>query len=256
MKNIFKICAEEIINKIPATNLYWSFILIFLITFFYLFQKKKLFSNIFSSISKAINFLIKNKKKEENIQKDYNKESEPENILKVELKNNKHILIRVEKENENLQENNFPLQEYNHLIKFPQIKNKFSILTYNILCQKYMTRRDRKDLNLEKRMLKIKEEISAFDADVVCLQECVYHTIKLYMESFFAGKYEVYYMENYGSNFYNLIAFKKDKFEMKENKKINLDDVKCEGNRGVFVVELEFKKSKKFIFLLKFFNFY
>lgn len=158
--------------------------------------------------------------------------------IPIEIKNSKNILFKMPKEKNNtLQE--ISINSYN----FTPIVNKFSIFTYNILCQKFMMRRDRKDLSLENRMVRIKEQISSLDPDIICLQECVFHSIKLHLESFLSVNYEIYYIENYGSNFYNLTAFKKEKFELKENKKINLDDIKVEGNRGISCLELKIKNK-------------
>lgn len=165
-------------------------------------------------------------------------ELQDQEILSIEIKNKKNILFKMPKENSNVIQE-IIINSYN----FTPIINKFSIFTYNILCQKFMMRRDRKDLSLENRMERIKEQIASLDPDIVCLQECVFHSIKLHLESFLSTKYEIYYMENYGSNFYNLTAFKKEKFELKENKKINLEDIKVEGNRGIYCLELKIKNK-------------
>ncbi len=158
--------------------------------------------------------------------------------LPIEIKNKKNILFKMLRENSNV------IQEINiNSYNFTPIINKFSIFTYNILCQKFMMRRDRKDLSLENRMERIREQISSLDPDIICLQECVFHSMKLHLESFLNANYEIYYMENYGSTFYNLTAFKKDKFELTENKKINLEDIKVEGNRGIFCLELKIKNK-------------
>jgi len=174
------------------------------------------------------------KKEENNIIKKPHKEDESP----IEVKSKQHILFKLPKENTNaIQELN--INSYN----FTPIVNKFSILTYNILCQKFMMRRDRKDLSLENRMEKIKNEISLLDPDIICLQETVFHSIKLHLENFLSLNYEIFYKENYGSNFYNLTAFKKDKFELKEDKKINLEEIKVEGNRGIYCLELKIKNK-------------
>lgn len=161
-----------------------------------------------------------------------------EEVLPIEIKNKKNILFKMPRENSNVIQE-ISINSYN----FTPIINKFSIFTYNILCQKFMMRRDRKDLSLENRMERIKEQIMSLDPDIICLQECVFHSIKLHLESFLSSNYEISYMENYGSNFYNLTAFKKEKFELRENKKINLDDIKVEGNRGIYCLELKIKNK-------------
>ena len=165
-------------------------------------------------------------------------EEKDHEALSIEIKNRKNVLFKMPGENSNaIQEIN--INSYN----FTPIINRFSIFTYNILCQKFMMRRERKDLSLENRMERIKEQIASLDPDIICLQECVFHSIKLHLESFLSINYDIYYLENYGSNFYNLTAFKKDKFELKENKKINLDDIKVEGNRGINCIELKIKNN-------------
>jgi mRNA deadenylase 3'-5' endonuclease subunit Ccr4 len=183
------------------------------------------------NLGRILSFL-KNKKNDSS-----NLEKIPDS-LSIEIKNNKSILFKIPQENSHiLRETN--INSYN----FTPIINKFSIFTYNILCQKFMMRRDRKDLSLENRMERIKEQIAIMDPDIICLQECVFHSIKLHLESFLSNNYEIYYIENYGSNFYNLTAFKKEKFELKENKKINLNDIKVEGNRGIYCLELNIKNK-------------
>lgn len=188
-----------------------------------LLKLKDIITNKIFSPNNAIVKSVKEAKKEE---------------LSIEIKNKKIILLKMNKIRENIQQE-ATTNSYN----FTPIINKFSIFTFNILCQKFMMRRDRKDLSLENRMQKVKDLIISFDPDIICLQETVIHTIKLFFENFLSSKYEVYYMHNYGSNFYNLTAFKKDKFELKEQKKINLDDIKVEGNRGIYCIELKIKNN-------------
>jgi len=185
----------------------------------------------FLNLGRILSYL-KNKKDDSS-----NLEKIPDS-LSIEIKNKKSILFKMPQENSHIfQETN--INSYN----FTPIINKFSIFTYNILCQKFMMRRDRKDLSLENRMERIKEQIAIMDPDIICLQECVFHSIKLHLESFLSNNYEIYYIENYGSNFYNLTAFKKEKFELKEKKKINLNDIKVEGNRGIYCLELNIKNK-------------
>lgn len=112
-------------------------------------------------------------------------------------------------------------------------KNKISIMTYNILCQKFMKRKDRKDLNLDKRMNIVLHEIKSLNPDIICLQEVNLFSFKKYFLKNLE-QYSFEYGDNYGSPFINLIGYKKNKFQRICFKNLDLSNINCEGNRGVF----------------------
>ena len=58
----------------------------------------------------------------------------------------------------------------------------FSVLTYNILTQKYVKRKDLPCLKEFPRISKIISEIKEANCDIFCLQECTYKTVKFYIK--------------------------------------------------------------------------
>jgi mRNA deadenylase 3'-5' endonuclease subunit Ccr4 len=125
---------------------------------------------------------------------------------------------------------------------------KISVLTYNILCQKFMKRSNRKDLNLHNRMTIVLREIKSLNPDIICVQETNWHTYKKYFLDYFL-EYEFKYCDNYGSNFMNLVGYRKSRFEIISSKHLDLTDVKVEGNRGVVNVILKDRLSLEILCL-------
>jgi mRNA deadenylase 3'-5' endonuclease subunit Ccr4 len=121
-----------------------------------------------------------------------------------------------------------------------------SIVTYNILCQKCMKRK-RKDLTLEYRMGIIIEELRSLNSDILCLQEVNSHTYKKYFLTAFPDYHFVYLRENYGSNFINLIGYRRSKYQMIKQNFLDLTDINVEGNRGVYQVILKSLESGRLL---------
>ena len=123
-------------------------------------------------------------------------------------------------------------------------RNKVSLLSYNILNQIFMKKMNRPDLNIDYRMNKIKQEILKLDPDVFCLQEADIFVYKKYLLKNDMEQYNILYGINCGSSFINIIAYKKDKFELKSFKNFSLLFLgKSAGNRGIITVDLQFKNN-------------
>ena len=119
-------------------------------------------------------------------------------------------------------------------------RNKVSLLSYNILNQIFMKKLNRPDLNIDDRMNKIKLEILELDPDIFCLQEADIYVYKKYLLKQDMDKYNILYGINCGSSFINIIAYKKEKFELKSFKNFSLLFLgKSAGNRGIMTVDLQ-----------------
>ena len=119
-------------------------------------------------------------------------------------------------------------------------RNKISLLSYNILNQIFMKKMNRPDLNIDYRMNKIVQEILKLDPDVFCLQEADIYVYKKYLLKKEMEQYNILYGINCGSSFINIIAYKKDKFELKSFKNFSLLFLgKSAGNRGIMTVDLQ-----------------
>ena len=120
-------------------------------------------------------------------------------------------------------------------------RNKVTLLSYNILNQIFMKKINRPDLNIDDRMNKIKKEILELDPDIFCLQEADIYVYKEYLLQKDMEQYNILYGINCGSSFINIIAYKKDKFNLKSFKNFSLLFLgKSAGNRGIMTVDLEF----------------
>ena len=123
-------------------------------------------------------------------------------------------------------------------------RNKVSLLSYNILNQIFMKKMNRPDLNIDYRMNKIKEEILKLNPDIFCLQEADIFVYKKYLLKNDMEQYNILYGINCGSSFINIIAYKKDKFELKSFKNFSLLFLgKSAGNRGIMTVDLQLKSN-------------
>jgi len=125
-------------------------------------------------------------------------------------------------------------------------KNKISILTYNILCQKFMKRKNRPDLNLQNRMKMIIEEVNSLNPDIILLQEFNIQNYKTYItnENHFPD-YNFEYGDNYGSHLINVTGYNKERFKLTSKFNLNLFDVRVDGNRGVLHTVLEDSKTSQ-----------
>lgn len=135
--------------------------------------------------------------------------------------------------------------------KYPKSKReckyKVSIMTYNILNQNLISTNNKynPELSLSKRMQKIVKEINDLNSDIFCLQEGDFRVFDFYLRNNpLLSAYKLIFGVNCGSTFINIIAFKKEKFEIKEFKNFTLKGVGAnQGNRGILRVELHDKNS-------------
>jgi mRNA deadenylase 3'-5' endonuclease subunit Ccr4 len=127
-------------------------------------------------------------------------------------------------------------------VNIPTGKQKVSIVTYNILCHKYVHKK-RKELNLDFRMNIIIAELESLNSDIICLQEVNSNTYKKYLLPNLIDYKFIYLTENYGSNFINLIGYKYKKLEVVGQSFIDLINIDVEGNRGVFQAIFKIKST-------------
>ena len=135
---------------------------------------------------------------------------------------------------------------YIEYIKTPKRKS-FTILSYNILSQRFMKRKEIKSLCLETRIPKIINEINQENPDIFCLQESTFDVYQKYFSKSF-NEYEIIKYENDGSNLMNLIGIKKNRFTILNECKFDLSNkiIDISGNRGVINVKIKdnFMKNK------------
>ena len=188
------------------------------------------------------------------------------NLINIQLSNEEIELLLNEINNNNIQPDGKPLltkkrkrsfisvknqQEKDNFIHYRSknnikykndiSRNKVSILSYNILNQIFMKKLNRPDLNIDDRMNKIKKEILELSPDIFCLQEADIYVYKEYLLQEDMEQYNILYGINCGSSFINIIAYKKDKFNLKSFKNFSLLFLgKSAGNRGIMTIDLEF----------------
>ena len=133
--------------------------------------------------------------------------------------------------------------EIQFIYKSHDRKNEtISLLTYNILTQKYMKRKSKKELSLDSRMRTIINEIKSLNPDIFCLQEANVEVYKNYFIPNFK-EYSFNYCENYGSTFINLTGYKTNKYTEIDSRSLDLEDIRIEGNKGVFYMKLKNNKT-------------
>ena len=163
-------------------------------------------------------------KKEE---KSFLNKKRKKNFISVKMQQEKENFIHYKQKNGLNEENN-------------NSRNKVSLLSYNILNQIFMKKLNRPDLNIDYRMTKIKEEILKLNPDIFCLQEADIYVYKKYLVKKDMEQYNILYGINCGSSFINIIAYKKNKFELKSFKNFSLLFLgKSAGNRGIMTVDLQ-----------------
>ena len=128
---------------------------------------------------------------------------------------------------------------YIEYIKSPKIKT-FTILSYNILSQRFMKRKEIKSLSLEIRIPKIINEINKENPDIFCLQESTFDVYQKYFSKSF-NDYEIIKYDNEGSYLMNLIGIRKNRFTLLNECKFDLSNkiIDINGNRGVINVKIK-----------------
>ena len=104
----------------------------------------------------------------------------------------------------------------------------FTVLSYNILAQKYLhkTVKDNKFLEKKIRLDNIISEIKEINPEIFCLQEATDDIIKSHIKKYFQNNYNIIHYENEGSSLVNVIGVKKDRFEILNESKIIICDDK------------------------------
>lgn len=112
---------------------------------------------------------------------------------------------------------------------------RFTVLTFNILAQRYLKRGNQKlsqKLEIKKRLQSIIIEIKSAVPDIFCLQEVTSDVYETYLFPSFKEEFDMICHNNEGSMLRNLIAVKKDRFEIiNESKLIICDDSKKSNNK-------------------------
>jgi len=111
----------------------------------------------------------------------------------------------------------------------------FTILTYNILAQKYLnsTTKENKFLEKKNRLDNIINEIKSINPELFCLQEATDDIIKSHIIKAFEKEYNLIYHNNEGSPLKNVIGYKKDRFEIINEGKVIICDEQLKNNKNI-----------------------
>ena len=116
----------------------------------------------------------------------------------------------------------------------PKSKNdkSFTVLSYNILAQKYLHKVVKENKFLEKkiRLDNITTEIASINPQLFCLQEATDDIIASHIVKKFEKEYNLIYHNNEGSPLKNVIGIKKDRFEVINEGKIIICDESIKNN--------------------------
>ena len=107
----------------------------------------------------------------------------------------------------------------------------FTVLSYNILSQKYLHKTVKENKFLEKkiRLDNIVSEIKEINPEIFCLQEAMDDTIKSHIKKNFEKNYNLIYYENEGSSLINVIGIKEDRFELLNESRVIICDDKTKN---------------------------
>ena len=150
------------------------------------------------------------------------------NSYKIQLKEKEKQNINKKKVIFNTLKNYFT----NDYIIYSKPKNKkentFTVLSYNILVQKYLhkTVKDNKFLEKKIRLDNITNEIKEINPEIFCLQEATDDTIKSHIKKNFDKNYYIIHHDNEGSSLENVIGIKKERFEILSESRIIICDDK------------------------------
>lgn len=126
---------------------------------------------------------------------------------------------------------------------------KLKILSYNILAQEFMKRKDIKLLTLDNRLNSILKEISFEDPDIFCLQEVTNSSFGPFIQKNFQDQYDFVTIKNYSSSLMNVTGFRINRFELKNKYKFDLSNENVTGNRGIIYTLLSDKQTNNNIAL-------
>jgi mRNA deadenylase 3'-5' endonuclease subunit Ccr4 len=128
--------------------------------------------------------------------------------------------------------NNSSLEITNDYITYSKPKSKqdktFTVLSYNILAQKYIYSmvKDFKCLEKKIRLDNIVKEIKSINPEIFCLQEATDDIIASHIIKKFEKEYNLIYHNNEGSPLKNVIGVNKNRFEVINESKIIICDGK------------------------------
>ena len=118
----------------------------------------------------------------------------------------------------------------------PKLKNNkpFTILSYNILAQKYIHKEVKENKFLEKkiRLDNIIKEIKSINPELFCLQEALDDIIASHIKKEFEKEYNLIYHNNEGSPLKNVIGIKKDRFVLLYEGKVIICEDKNQKNKN------------------------
>ena len=150
----------------------------------------------------------------------YKKEKEKNNYIIIENNNKKGIFNTIK---------SYFINDYIIYTK-PKTKeeNTFTVLSYNILAQRYVHRLVKENKFLEKkiRLDNIISEIKQISPEIFCLQEATFDIIQSHIKKNFETDYDLVFHENEGSSLMNVIGIKKERFEISSESKITIFDRK------------------------------
>ena len=151
-------------------------------------------------------------------------------------KYNAYMKNKEEKSNQNLNNKKGILNTIKHyftndyiIYSKPKSNNEktFTVLSYNILSQKYLHKTVKENKFLEKkiRLDNIVSEIKQINPEIFCLQEAMDDIIKSHIKKYFEKDYKIIHYDNEGSSLKNVIGIKKERFEiLNESRVIICDD--------------------------------
>ena len=151
-------------------------------------------------------------------------------------KYNAYMKNKEEKSNQNLNNKKGILNTIKHyftndyiIYSKPKSNNEktFTVLSYNILSQKYLHKTVKENIFLEKkiRLDNIVSEIKQINPEIFCLQEAMDDIIKSHIKKYFEKDYKIIHYDNEGSSLKNVIGIKKERFEiLNESRVIICDD--------------------------------
>ena len=151
-------------------------------------------------------------------------------------KYNAYMKNKEEKSNQNFNNKKGILNTIKHyftndyiIYSKPKSNNEktFTVLSYNILSQKYLHKTVKENKFLEKkiRLDNIVSEIKQINPEIFCLQEAMDDIIKSHIKKYFEKDYKIIHYDNEGSSLKNVIGIKKERFEiLNESRVIICDD--------------------------------
>ena len=151
-------------------------------------------------------------------------------------KYNAYMKNKEEKSNQNFNNKKGILNTIKHyftndyiIYSKPKSNNEktFTVLSYNILSQKYLHKTVKENKFLEKkiRLDNIVSEIKQINPEIFCLQEAMDDIIKSHIKKYFEKDYKIIHYDNESSSLKNVIGIKKERFEiLNESRVIICDD--------------------------------